>query len=141
MRGSFPDACLDVVERYICTLVAPPCNPNSNGLPMQFCEQDCVAYTKLKEEGACDSTVEFVLGFAENVRDSDLIQSISTFEKFDCNNVSTYYFFEPDDYAETCTGLLSKQSRGTYKCYHIIIILSTEYSHTHAHSHFPSLSL
>ena len=110
MRGSLPDACLDVVERYICIATAPPCDPNSNGLPMLFCEQDCVLYTMLKEEGACDSTLEFIRGFTGNSK--DLMYSVITLEKFDCNNITTYLFLESDGYAETCTSLLPEKSRG-----------------------------
>ena len=86
----------------------------SIGLPMQFCERDCVAYQMLNEESACDSMVEFVRDLAESVGNFHVIQGIKIFEMFDCKNVATYYFFESDNYAETCTGLLSKQSRGEY---------------------------
>ena len=79
---------------------------------MEFCELDCVAYKILKEESACDKLVEFVSDFAESVANFDVIRGIEIFEMFDCNNVTTYQFFESDNYAETCTGLLSKQSRG-----------------------------
>ena len=79
---------------------------------MEFCEQDCVAYKMLNEESACDGLVEFVRDFAESVGNFHVIQGIEIFEMFDCNSVTTYYFFESDNYAEACTGLLSKQSRG-----------------------------
>ena len=114
LRGSYPDSCLDVLERYLCILAAPPCDPKSNGLPMLFCEQDCVAYKILKEEGTCKSTIEFFREIAGTVGNKYLTRGIDILEKFDCNNVSTFYFFESDDYAETCTGLLSKQSKGIY---------------------------
>ena len=112
LRGSFPDGCLDVLEHYLCTLYSPSCDSMSNGLPMPFCEQDCVAYKMLKEEGACDSTIELIREFAGTVGNRDLEQGIVIFENFDCSNVSTFHFFESDNYAETCTGLLSKQTRG-----------------------------
>ena len=112
LRGSFPDGCLDVVQRTLCILAAPPCDPMSVGLPMQFCERDCVAYKMLNEKSACDGLVEFVSDFAESLENIHVIQGIKIFEMFDCNNVTTYHFFESDNYAETCTGLLSKQSRG-----------------------------
>ena len=112
LRGSFPDACLDLIERYLCILVASPCDPNSHGLPMQLCEQDCAAYKVLEEEGACDSTIELIRDFAGSLGNTDLLKGISVFEMFDCANVTTYYFFESKAYAETCTGLLSKHSRG-----------------------------
>ena len=79
---------------------------------MQFCEQDCMAYKMLKEEGACDSLIEFIRDFVRNVGNTDLIRVIDIFEKFDCSNVTSYYFFESENYAETCTGLLSNQTRG-----------------------------
>ena len=93
LRGSYPDGCLDVSQHTLCILVAPPCDPNSYGLPMQFCEQDCVAYTKLKEEEACDGLIEFIRDFAESLGNTDLIQGIDIFDKFDCSNVTSYYFF------------------------------------------------
>jgi hypothetical protein len=77
---------------------------------MLFCEQDCVAYTMLKEERTCKSTIELLREIAGTVGNKDLTRGIDILETFDCNNVSTFYFFESDDYAETCTGLLSKQS-------------------------------
>ena len=107
-----PDGCVDFVERYLCILVAPPCDPESNGLPMQFCEQDCVAYKKLKEEDTCSTSLNFIHTIAGNVQNHDLNEGLRIMENFDCNNVSTFFFFESDDYAETCTGLLSKESRG-----------------------------
>ena len=112
LRGSFPDACLDVLERYLCVAYSPPCDPMSNGLPMQFCEKDCAVYTMLKEAGDCDSTLALVREFAETVGNRDLNRGIEIFENLDCSNVSTYQFFESDNYAETCTGLLSKQTLG-----------------------------
>ena len=81
---------------------------------MQFCERDCVAYNRLIEERACDALIQFVTDFAVGVGNFHLIQGIEIFEMFDCNNVTTYHFFESDNYAESCTGLLSKQSRGNY---------------------------
>ena len=81
---------------------------------MQFCEHDCVAYTKLKEEGTCNETLEVVRDFASGIRNVHVTEGIKIFENFDCYNVSTYHFFESDDYAETCTGLLSTQSRGKF---------------------------
>ena len=112
LRGSYPDGCLDAVKHTLCIIVAPPCDPNSNGLPMQYCEQDCVGYKMLKEEGACDSLVEFILDYAKSVGSFDLIRGVDFFDKFDCSNVTSYYVFESESYAETCTGLLSKQTRG-----------------------------
>jgi hypothetical protein len=78
---------------------------------MQLCEQDCAAYKVLEEEGACDSTIELIRDFAGSLGNTDLLKGISVFEMFDCANVTTYYFFESNAYAETCTGLLSKYSR------------------------------
>ena len=111
-NSSHPDACLDFLERYLCILVAPPCDPESNGLPMQFCEEDCVAYKKLEEEDTCSSTIDLIHSIAGNVQNHDLNEGLKILKSFDCSNVSTYYFFESDGYAETCTGLLSTQSRG-----------------------------
>ena len=79
---------------------------------MQFCEQDCAIYTMLREEGACDSTLDLIRDFAAGVGNYHLTEGINIFEKFDCYNVSTYQFFESDDYAVTCTGLLSTQTKG-----------------------------
>ena len=93
LRGEYPDDCLHFLERYLCILVAPPCDPNSNGLPMLFCEQDCVAYTMLKEEETCKSTIELLREIAGTVGNKDLTRGIDILETFDCNNVSTFYFF------------------------------------------------
>ena len=109
LRDLFPDACLDVVEHYICTFVAPPCDPESGGLPMQFCEQDCVTYAILKKEGACKDTIKIIHDFAITAKNFGLIQAINVLENFDCKNVATYH---SNDSAETCTGLLSKRSKG-----------------------------
>ena len=81
---------------------------------MQFCEQDCAVYTMLKEEGVCTSTLDLIREFAAGVGNYHLTTSINIFEKFDCYNASTYQFSESDDYAETCTGLISTQSKSKY---------------------------
>ena len=78
-----------------------------------------MAYKALKEENACRETLLLIRNIAGGVNNHDLNEGISILDNFDCNNVSTYYFFESDDYAETCTGLLSKQSRGN--CFAIIL--------------------
>ena len=92
---------------------------------MQYCEKDCVAYERMMEERACDALIQFVSDFAEGVESIHLIQGIEIFKKFDCNNVTTYHFFESDGYSEACTGLLSKQSRGiaSYIC-HCVTLMS-----------------
>ena len=82
LRGSYPDGCLDVVQNALCNLAAPPCDLMSIGLPMEFCERDCVAYKMLKEEGTCDKLVEFVSDFAESVANFDVIRGIEIFEMF-----------------------------------------------------------
>lgn len=79
---------------------------------MLFCERDCAAYSILKEEGTCDDTIAFVRSFADTTMNFDFVRVIGIFEKVDCSNTSTYYFFESDNYAEACTGLVSEQYVG-----------------------------
>ena len=67
----------------------------------------------LNKEGACNSTMDLIRDGAVRTEHNDLIQAVSILEKFDCNNTATYLFFESDGYAETCTALISKESRGT----------------------------
>ena len=64
LRGLHPDSCLDFFERYLCILVAPPCDSRSNGLPMLFCEQDCVAYKTVKEENTCKNALHLIRNIA-----------------------------------------------------------------------------
>ena len=67
----------------------------------------------LNKEGACNSTIDIIRVAAVSTEHNDLIQAVSILERFDCNNASTYHFIESDGYAETCTALVSKDSRGT----------------------------
>ena len=112
MRGEYPDECIDVLKHGLCFLVAPPCDPMSNGLPMLFCEQHCVVYTMLKEEGVCNSTIDIIHEFALHVESNDLVQAVSLLKNFSCNDVGTYQFFKSDNYAHTCTALISQDLRG-----------------------------
>jgi hypothetical protein len=68
-----------------------------------------VAYAMLKKEGACKDTIKIIRDFALTAKNFDLIQAISVLENFDCKNVATYHFVESNNYAETCTGLLSEE--------------------------------
>ena len=121
MRGTLPDSCLDFIEHYLCILGTPPCDPES-GDPLLVCDTDCEAYTTLRGQDTCDSTLEFIHEFAENTRNEDFFHVIGLFEKFDCNNVSTYYFYEACSYSDTCTGLLSDESKGQNLFYDISIL-------------------
>ena len=112
MRNTLPDPCLDFVEFFICILGAPPCDPVSGGHPMLVCDSDCEAFTILKRDDTCDSTMDFVHEFADNTRNEDFILVIELFDKFDCTNASTYYFSDPESYSDKCTGLLSDESKG-----------------------------
>ena len=67
----------------------------------------------LNIEGVCNSTIDLIRDAAVSTEHNDVIQAVSILERFDCNNVSTYRFFESDGYAETCTALISNRSRGT----------------------------
>ena len=111
LRGSasYPDDCLDGAKHFLCILVAPPCDPMSNGLPMQFCEQDCVTFTRQKEERTCDGLIELSRHFAGSDESHNINLAINIFEMFDCK---TYHPFEFNNYAESCSGLLSKQYKG-----------------------------
>ncbi|CAI8017445.1 Tyrosine-protein kinase Mer [Geodia barretti] len=108
MRGTLPDPCLDFIEHYLCILGAPPCDPEL-GAPLLICNVDCEAYSRLHGKHTCDSTLEFIHEFAENTRND--VHVIELFDKFDCKNVSTYYFSEESSYSDTCTGILSEKSK------------------------------
>ena len=112
LRDEYPHECIDVFEHLFCTVAATPCDPMSNGLPMLFCEQHCVVYTMLKEEGVCNSTLDFLHDAAIKALRNNLIQAVSFLKKFDCNNVATYQFLKSDDYAQMCTALISQDSEG-----------------------------
>ena len=112
MRATLPDPCLDIVEHFLCFLGAPPCDPDSDGQPLLVCDSDCEAFNLLKGKNTCDSTQQLIRGFADNTRNEDFILVIELFERFDCSNVSTYYFSEPESYSDKCTGLLSDESKG-----------------------------
>ena len=112
LRDEYPNECIDVFEHGLCYLVAPPCDPMSNGLPMLFCEQHCVVYTMLKEDGVCNSTIDYIHDIALQVQSNNLVQAVSLLRNFSCNNVGTYQFFKTDNYAHTCTALISQDSRG-----------------------------
>ena len=109
LRGSYPDDCLNGAIHFFCIIIAPPCDPTSNGLPMQFCEQDCVTFTMLKEERTCDGLIELSRNFAGSVGSYNIDLILTLLEKFDCK---TYYPFEFNNSAETCSGLLSRQNKG-----------------------------
>lgn len=98
----------------MCILGVPPCNPESDGLPLLICDDDCLAFRILKEDGTCNSTMKYVQDFAESTKNKDLNVIIELFNAFDCENVSTYYFNEYDSYDDDdgCTGLLSLDSKG-----------------------------
>ena len=108
LRDEYPDECIDVFEHIFCIFVAPPCDSMSNGLPMLFCEQHCVVYTMLKEEGVCNSTIEHIHDSAIKAQRNNLIQAVGILQKFDCNNVATYHYLKSDDYSQTCTALISE---------------------------------
>jgi hypothetical protein len=111
MRGTLPDPCLDFIEHYLCILGAPPCDPEF-GAPLLICNIDCEAYSRLHGKNTCDNTIEFIHEFAENTRNDNFFHVIELFDKFDCKNVSTYYFSEASSYSDTCTGILSEKSKG-----------------------------
>jgi hypothetical protein len=111
MRGTLPDPCLDFIEHYLCILGAPPCDPEF-GAPLLICNIDCEAYSRLHGKNTCDNTIEFIHQFAENTRNDNFFHVIELFDKFDCKNVSTYYFSEASSYSDTCTGILSEKSKG-----------------------------
>ena len=112
LRAEYPEECIDLFEHILCIIVAPPCDPMANGLPMLFCEQYCVEYTMLKEEGVCNSTIDFLHDSAIKTQRNNFIQAVSILQKFDCNNVATYHFLKSDDYAQTCTALISQDLGG-----------------------------
>ena len=122
MRNEFPSACVDVVEYYLCMLGSPPCDPNAGGRPMLICDKDCEAYTALERDDVCDDTKAYAESFAMDARNFDVVRVLELFNKFDCTNVSTYYFFERDGYSDMCTGILSDESRGW----------SIQFLHTHS---------
>ena len=111
--GPYPDARVDVFQHFLCMVVAPPCDPKSNGLPLLFCKRDCEVYTMLKVEGACDDLLQLARDFVLDSEQDQLIQFVSIVENFDCYNATTYQFFESENYAETCTGLISNKGRGS----------------------------
>ena len=122
MRNEFPSACVDVVEYYLCMLGSPPCDPNAGGRPMLICDKDCEVYSALERDGVCDDTKAYAESFAMDARNFDVLRVLELFSKFDCTNVSTYYFFERDGYSDMCTGILSDESRGW----------SIQFLHTHS---------
>ena len=129
LRGSYPDVCLDIAERILCFLVAPPCDPTSNGLPMRLCEQDCVEFTMLLEERTCDGLIELIRDYAETVGSRNTSHIITNF------NCKIYHAFELNNYAKTCSGLLSKQYKGNVvgieaKCVYLESHLCTYVCHT-----------
>ena len=122
-RDTLPDPCLDFVEYFFCILGAPPCDPDSGGLPMLVCDSDCEAFTILHRDGTCDSTIEFFHNFADNTGNDDLNVLIEHFDNFECKNVSTYYFSEPEFYSDQCTGLLSDESKGWVIKQHLFLCI------------------
>ena len=113
-RGSFPDICLDFFERFFCLLGTPPCDPDCDGLPMLICEQDCATVNVLKADGRCNDTILYTRNIAETTQNGDFIKVLEILERFinDCNDSSTYSFFESDYYADTCTRVFLDRPTG-----------------------------
>ena len=109
LKGSYPDVCLDVAKHFFCILIAPPCDPTSNGLPMHFCEQDCVALTRLKEGRTCKDLLNLFRRISGSVGNPNVNLTVTAFVEFDCKS---YYPFKFNNYAETCTRLLSQHYKG-----------------------------
>ena len=118
-RGEAPDPCLDVVLYFLCLVGTPPCDPEYGGWPLPICDSDCQAVKKLLSDDTCDGTRDFANELAHNTLNKDFIRVLELFENFDCNNISTYDFYQLDCYAESCTGLLSEKSKGLllFICY------------------------
>ena len=113
MQTTDPPECQEAVQHYICLLGVPPCDPVSQK-PSLLCDRNCQAYNKLVSDGGCDNTVAAVRNIAISSNNQDIFLVLGLYEEFDCENVSTYYYFERDMYADTCTNLLSMESEGQY---------------------------
>lgn len=113
MPTTDPEECLDLVQHYMCLLGAPPCDPVSHK-PLLICDRNCEAYNKLVADGGCDDTADVVRDLAVTSTNRDITIALGLYEEFDCENISTYYYFETDTYADTCTNVLSRESEGQY---------------------------
>ena len=115
LRVPPPDTnCETAFKHIICLAGIPPCT-NVTDLLLPVCNDSCLAFNRLVEEGKCDSLFqsaeEFLL--SSGLVEARLLYDLLT--GFNCKNVSTYYFFERLDSlidSERCTDLLTPQQTG-----------------------------
>ena len=113
MEDRDPEECQSVMRHYLCLISVPPCDPVSQQ-PLPICDRNCEAYKKLVADGRCDNSADAVRDLAAEANYQDIFLALDLYEKFDCENMSTYYHFETDVYTanSTCTNLLNMHSEG-----------------------------
>ncbi len=111
---STPD-CETAFRHVICLASNPPCS-NTTDLLLPVCEDSCSAFTRLSEQGNCDSVIRST---EQLLVSPDLVEEFQIFftliSEFDCRNASTYYFVDGLNSlldSQRCTGMFSPQETG-----------------------------
>ncbi len=107
--------CETAFMHILCLAATPPCT-NITDLLLPVCSDSCLAFNRLVEGGKCDSIIESAEQFLmlSGLLLAQIFSDLLT--GFNCNNASTYYFFDRLDSlidSGRCTDLLTPQQTGT----------------------------
>ncbi len=107
--------CETAFMHILCLAATPPCT-NITDLLLPVCNDSCLAFNRLVEEGKCDSIIQSAEQFLmlSSLPEAQIFLDLLT--GFNCNNASTYYYFDRLDSlidSGRCTDLLTPQQTGT----------------------------
>ena len=88
------EGCLSAMRHGMCLVSNPPCN-NNTGLLLSICSDDCLAFTRILEEGGCNSVYEygFTLLQSPAFATGTVHNLLNLLLHFDCTNTSSYIFY------------------------------------------------
>ena len=106
--------CAVALRHIVCLTAAPPCDLDL--LPV--CTNSCLVYSRLLEEGNCDSFFHYYKGLISSggITNEHGLQTLMnvTFE-FNCSNASSYYAMNNVDAyldSDNCTEFFTQQQTG-----------------------------
>ena len=124
--------CVSALKHGLCIVTNPPCD-NNTGLLLSICSDSCLAFTRILEEGGCDSVYQYGQELLPTFPPGTTANVLNLLIQFDCTNTSTYIFY---DDLETvvdpnhCTGLFTTSEKGKclYNSFFLIVIICTAFN-------------
>ena len=114
------EACLSAVKHSLCIATNPPCNMTT-GLLLSVCSDSCLAFTRIVEEGRCDSLFQYGHELLQlpSFQQGTTRNTLDLLIQFDCTNTSTYIFY--DDLQAVvdpnhCTDVFTASEKGKCLC-------------------------